>query len=260
MVLVLLVYWASNLVQHEAGLLSVTVMGVVLGNMRLVERDSLRHFKENLTVILLSALFIVIPAQLSLSQVEFLDWRSALFVVVVWPLERFSQLLGMALEGDLALAWGSTFLVTLVIFFPRALWEGKPDGFGAELTPLFRPDLVGLGHSEAALFYGEWVYNFGITAVLLMIPAIAWTVRWLDRAYASQSVRTLRTRTDLFLKVSTILLASGVMDLVWVGTFTYAARTGMRLLIVCLLFAIFTWSSKPYMPAIRSVATRLRRQ
>ena len=64
MVLVLVSYWASNRVQHEAGLLSVTLMGLVIGNMKLVEREELRHFKENLTVVLLSVLFIVIPSQL----------------------------------------------------------------------------------------------------------------------------------------------------------------------------------------------------
>ena len=58
MVLMLAVYWLSNLVQHEAGLLSVTVMGVVLGNVELVERESLQRFKANLTVVLLSVLFI----------------------------------------------------------------------------------------------------------------------------------------------------------------------------------------------------------
>ncbi len=64
MVLVLVVYWASNLVQHEAGLLSETLMGLVVGNMRLVEREALQRFKENLTVVLLSVLFIIIPSQL----------------------------------------------------------------------------------------------------------------------------------------------------------------------------------------------------
>ncbi len=64
LVLVLFVYSASNMVQHEAGLLSVTAMGLILGNMKLVDREDLMRFKENLTVILLSVLFIVIPSQL----------------------------------------------------------------------------------------------------------------------------------------------------------------------------------------------------
>jgi len=73
MVHVLAAYWVSNLVQHEAGLLTVTVMGLVIGNMKLVERESLRHFKENLTILLLAVLFIIIPSQLKVSQLEVLN-------------------------------------------------------------------------------------------------------------------------------------------------------------------------------------------
>ncbi len=83
MVLVLVAYWASNLIQHEAGLLTVTVMGLVIGNMKLVEREPLRHFKENLTIVLLSVLFIVIPSQLKFEQLALLDWRIAAFVIIV---------------------------------------------------------------------------------------------------------------------------------------------------------------------------------
>jgi len=88
MVLVLAAYWASNLIQHEAGLLTVTVMGVVIGNMQLVEREPLRQFKENLTIVLLSVLFIVIPSQLKFSQLELLNWQVAVFVLVVLLLVR----------------------------------------------------------------------------------------------------------------------------------------------------------------------------
>jgi len=83
LVLVLLVYWASNLVQHEAGLLSVTVMGLVIGNMKLIELEALQRFKEHLTVVLLSVLFIVIPSQLQGSALALLDWRVALYVLAV---------------------------------------------------------------------------------------------------------------------------------------------------------------------------------
>ena len=84
LVLVLVCYWASNRIQHEAGLLSVTLMGLVIGNMKLVERETLRRFQENLTVVLLSVLFIVIPSQLDVAQLAQIDWRVGLFVLVLW--------------------------------------------------------------------------------------------------------------------------------------------------------------------------------
>jgi len=137
MVLVLAAYWASNLVQHEAGLLTVTVMGLVIGNMKLVERDPLRHFKENLTIVLLSVLFIVIPSQLKLEQLELLDWRVVAFVLtillLVRPLTIVLATLGAPMRGKdrLLLAWiaprGIVAAATAGIFGPALVTAGYPD-------------------------------------------------------------------------------------------------------------------------------------
>jgi len=137
MVLVLVVYWASNFVQHEAGLLSVTVMGLVVGNMKLVERESLQRFKENLTVVLLSVLFIVIPSQLRSSQLELLDWRMLLFVlailVLVRPVTIALVTIGAPMrKGDrMLLAWiaprGIVAAATAGIFGPALVAAGYAD-------------------------------------------------------------------------------------------------------------------------------------
>jgi CPA1 family monovalent cation:H+ antiporter len=137
MVLVLAAYWASNLVQHEAGLLSVTVMGLVIGNMQLVEREPLRHFKENLTIVLLSVLFIVIPSQLNIAQLELLDWRVIAFVLaillLVRPLAIGLATLGAPMRGQdkFLLAWiaprGIVAAATAGIFGPALVTAGYPD-------------------------------------------------------------------------------------------------------------------------------------
>ncbi|MDR9502241.1 MAG: sodium:proton antiporter [Desulfurivibrionaceae bacterium] len=137
MVLVLAVYWASNLIQHEAGLLTVTVMGLVIGNMQLVEREPLHHFKENLTIVLLAVLFIVIPSQLKLEHLELLDWRVAAFVLVILllvrPLAIGLATLGAPMRGKdkLLLAWiaprGIVAAATAGIFGPALVAAGYPD-------------------------------------------------------------------------------------------------------------------------------------
>ncbi len=138
MVLVLVVYWVSNLVQHEAGLLSVTVMGMVIGNMPLAERESLRQFKENLTVVLLSVLFIIIPSQLELDDLALLDGRAALFALAVLflvrPLAIGLALLGakMRTQDKLLLAW----------IAPRGI-------VAAATASLFGPGLVEAGYADA---------------------------------------------------------------------------------------------------------------
>ncbi|TEW51880.1 cation:proton antiporter [Psychromonas algicola] len=58
------VFVASNILQEESGLLTVTVMGIWLANMRGVDIAEILEFKETLTVLLISALFILLAARL----------------------------------------------------------------------------------------------------------------------------------------------------------------------------------------------------
>ncbi|NJB66846.1 CPA1 family monovalent cation:H+ antiporter [Desulfobaculum xiamenense] len=137
MLLVLLVYAISNMFQHEAGLLSVTVMGLVIGNVRLVERNALQRFKENLTVILLAILFIVIPSQLEVRHLQMLDWRSVLFVLAILLIVRPASIalatIGAPIqrEDKLLLAWvaprGIVAAATAGILGPELVAAGFPD-------------------------------------------------------------------------------------------------------------------------------------
>lgn len=144
MVLVLAAFWASNQVQHEAGLLTVTVMGMVIGNMDLAEREALQRFKENLTVVLLSVLFIVIPSQLEPDQLKLIDWRMVAFVLaillLVRPLTIALATLGapMCKQDKLLLGWiaprGMVAVATAGIFGPALVKAGYEDA--AKLLPV----------------------------------------------------------------------------------------------------------------------------
>ena len=185
MVLVLGVYWASNLVQHEAGLLSVTLMGMVIGNMKLVEREALQRFKENLTVLLLSVLFIVIPSQLEPSQLALLDWRIWLFalaMLLVRPLTIGLATLGapMRREDKLLLAWiaprGIVAAATAGIFGPALVASGHPDA--EKLLPIVFLVIITtvLAHG---LTIGMLARRLGLAARsangLLIVGASPWT-------------------------------------------------------------------------------------
>lgn len=56
---VLGIFIASNQVMHESGLLAVTLMGMWMANMKGVDVRHILHFKENLSVLLISGLFIL---------------------------------------------------------------------------------------------------------------------------------------------------------------------------------------------------------
>lgn len=155
MVLVLVVFTLSNQVQHEAGLLSVTVMGMVLGNMPLAGREDLQRFKENLTIVLVSVLFIVITARLEFDQLLLLDWRVAAFILiglfVVRPLSVGLSTIhaGMEKSDRLLLAW----------IAPRGIVAAATAG-------LFGPAMVAAGYSDARILL-PLVFAMIITTVLL---------------------------------------------------------------------------------------------
>lgn len=80
---VLLAYALTNLVLEEAGLLTVTVMGIVLANTRIASLAEMRRFKETITVFLVSGIFILLTASLTVNDMASLDWRAVLFVATL---------------------------------------------------------------------------------------------------------------------------------------------------------------------------------
>jgi NhaP-type Na+/H+ or K+/H+ antiporter len=61
---VLVAFSVSNAFAHDSGLLAVTLMGIAIGNMRDVHIDDIMDFKEHLTTLLVSMLFILLAARL----------------------------------------------------------------------------------------------------------------------------------------------------------------------------------------------------
>jgi NhaP-type Na+/H+ or K+/H+ antiporter len=81
--LVVAVFLVSQLIQSESGLLAVTVMGIFLTNQKRVIVKHIIDFKENLRVLLISVLFIMLSARLKISDLEYLNTYSFLFVGVL---------------------------------------------------------------------------------------------------------------------------------------------------------------------------------
>jgi len=82
------IFVASNLLQEESGLLTVTVMGIWLANMRGVDIADILEFKETLTVLLISALFILLAARLDSSAMLDLGWGGLGVLLVVMFVAR----------------------------------------------------------------------------------------------------------------------------------------------------------------------------
>ncbi|MBM7601151.1 NhaP-type Na+/H+ or K+/H+ antiporter [Virgibacillus halotolerans] len=65
-IVVIFCFTGADLIMHETGLLSVTAMGITLANMGISSISDMRHFKENLSVLLISAIFIMLTASLKI--------------------------------------------------------------------------------------------------------------------------------------------------------------------------------------------------
>lgn len=63
-VVVLFTFVFADEVMHETGLLAVTAMGMKMANMRLTTLQDVRHFKENISVLLISGIFVMLTASL----------------------------------------------------------------------------------------------------------------------------------------------------------------------------------------------------
>ena len=91
---VLLVFVESEIFAHESGLLAVVVMGMVLGNNKLENIKELLYFKESISVLLISILFILLAANINIEDMMLLyNWKTALLfgivILVIRPLAVF---------------------------------------------------------------------------------------------------------------------------------------------------------------------------
>lgn len=66
---VILCFTVADEIMHETGLLSVTAMGITLANMGISSVADMRHFKENISILLISAIFIMLTASLQIDTI-----------------------------------------------------------------------------------------------------------------------------------------------------------------------------------------------
>jgi NhaP-type Na+/H+ or K+/H+ antiporter len=88
LMLVIAAYTGAEQVQPDSGLLAVTVMGITLANQRAVPFKHILEFKESLSVLLVSALFVLLSARLELGQIAHLSWRTVGFVAALFLIGR----------------------------------------------------------------------------------------------------------------------------------------------------------------------------
>lgn len=163
---VLLTFVLSDMVMHETGLLAVTAMGLTLANMNITSINEMRHFKENISVLLISSIFVMLTASLSLEVlVGIFNWQIIAFVLttlfVVRPLSIWISTIGTDLtrQEKTLIGW----------IAPRGIVALTVSGY-------FASTLLEAGFADA-----ELLTALTFALVLSTVVAHGFTIGWLGR-------------------------------------------------------------------------------
>lgn len=81
--LVIFSFTLSNQLQHGSGLLTVTILGMMIGNSQIEILFDLRTFKENITTMCISFVFIIIASSVPLEALSQISSQEILFVILI---------------------------------------------------------------------------------------------------------------------------------------------------------------------------------
>lgn len=127
----------SNMIERETGLLAVTVMGVALANMRLTSLRDIQPFKENISVLLVSGVFVILSASLNLEVLRQFEWRFlALVAALIFVIRPATVLLSLAFSP---IPWRERLFVAWIA--PRGI-------VAVAISGVFALRLGALGYSD----------------------------------------------------------------------------------------------------------------
>ena len=139
------VFVLADTFAHESGLLAVVIMGMVMGNINLPNLKELLYFKESLSILLVSILFILLAANIQMEEMMLVFNEEALilFAVVVFGLRPLGVFLssinsGLSFKEKLFVSWvGPRGIVAAGIASLFGLKLANQGVAGAEyITPL----------------------------------------------------------------------------------------------------------------------------
>ncbi|PIE66187.1 MAG: hypothetical protein CSA26_01635 [Desulfobacterales bacterium] len=154
-------YALADSLQPESGLVSVTVFGLILANMRDVELKHILAFKETLSILLISLLFIILAARINLAELLAPGWKALLVYLVIQLVARpiciFSSTMGSTLSRPekIFLSW----------IAPRGI-------VAAAISSLFALKLQDYGHTDAAVLVPLTFTIIILTVVIQSISAL----------------------------------------------------------------------------------------
>lgn len=166
--IVLGVFALSNAAAHESGLLTVTVAGMILANMKNVNVDDILEFKETLSVLLISGLFILLASRIDFAEIQAVGFGA---IVVIVGIIFIARPLGVFLSS---FGTGLSFkeLALLSWIAPRGI-------VAAAVSALFSLKLEEQGYEQASVLVPV-VFLVIITTVVLQSLTSTKVAEYLD--------------------------------------------------------------------------------
>jgi len=136
--LVLGAFVFSNHLQHESGLVTVTVMGIWLANMKDVSIGDILDFKEHISILLISVLFIMLAARLDIDELIALGWGMSFLFIAIQFLARPMNIMVSSIGSSLT--WPERHMLAWIA--PRGI-------VAAAISALFATQLQKKGYPDA---------------------------------------------------------------------------------------------------------------
>lgn len=163
---VLLTFVISDIVMHETGLLAVTAMGMVMANMNISSINDMRHFKETMSILLISSVFMMLTASLSMEVLfEIFNWSIISFVLVMLFIVRPLSIWVSTIGTDLS--WQEKALVGWIA--PRGIVALTVSGYFASV-------LLDAGFEDA-----ELLTALTFALVFSTVVAHGFSITWVGR-------------------------------------------------------------------------------
>lgn len=165
-IVVIFSFTLADTIAHETGLLAVTAMGLTLANMGINSVQDMRHFKENISILLISAIFIMLTASLKVDVLLHIFSPSIigyvlLMMFVVRPISIFLSTIGtsLSLNEKALVGW----------IAPRGIVALTVSGYFASI-------LADSGYEDASLIT---TLTFGL--VFFTVIAHGFSISWLAK-------------------------------------------------------------------------------
>jgi NhaP-type Na+/H+ or K+/H+ antiporter len=191
----------ANSIMEESGLLAVTIMGMLLTNLKQVHTEEILNFKEHLTVLLISGLFIILAARIEVDQIIALGWSALGILAVIQFIARPVKVL--IATFDSSLQWQEKALLAWIA--PRGI-------VAAAVSAIFALRLEKQGIEGAQLIV-PLTFIVIVGTVVLQSMTAGWLARWLKVAEPDANGMLIISANPLAREIAKALKSEGIKTL-----------------------------------------------